>query len=77
VVRPYVPGEPSYVQVKNMTDTVTLRASADGREVETEIGFSTDTPITVELGETWSPAELLVLLLLALTLLFFYKKRKA
>jgi hypothetical protein len=77
VVWPYVPGEPSYVKVNNMTDTVTLRASANGREVETEIGFSTDTPITVELGEIWSPAEILVLMLLALTLLFFYRERKA
>ncbi len=77
VVRPYVPGEPSYIQVKNMTDTVTLKASAGGRDVETEIGFDTDTPIVVEVGETWSPTDLLVLLLVASILLFFYMKRKA
>jgi len=77
VVRPYVPGEPSYVQVKNMTDTVTLKALTDGREVETEIGFDTDAPILVELGERWSPADLLVLMLVASILLFFYWGRKA
>jgi hypothetical protein len=76
VVWPYVPGEPSYVQVKNITDTVTLKASAGGMEVETEIGFDTDTPIVVEVGEAWSPADLLVLLLAASILLLLYWGRR-
>jgi len=45
LVRPYVPGGPSVVDLKNMTETLALIA-IDGRDpVEEEIGLFTDTPI--------------------------------
>ncbi|MDH5791495.1 MAG: hypothetical protein OEZ44_04860 [Candidatus Bathyarchaeota archaeon] len=55
IVQPYVPGQPSVIDVYNMTETLTLTATTPHSYGETKVGLLTDTPIRLTL--TLSPSE--------------------
>jgi hypothetical protein len=75
---PYVPGEPSAIDLFNMTDTFTLVATSPGASAETRVGLLTDTPILLELeagappgeGSTLTSAILLAVALVAALILW-------
>ncbi len=57
LVLPYIPGEPSTIDLFNMTDTFTLIATTQGASTETRVGLLTDTPILLELEPSVLPGE--------------------
>lgn len=57
LVLPYVPGEPSAIDLFNMTDTFTLVVTSPGASAETRVGLLTDTPILLELKAGVPPGE--------------------
>ena len=71
LVLPYIPGEPSVIDLFNMTDTFTLVATSPGASTETRVGLLTDTPILLKLEPSALPgveSTLTAMILLAVTL---------
>ena len=57
LIQPYIPGEPSAIDLFNMTDTFTLVVTTPGASAETRVGLLTSTPILLELEAGASPGE--------------------
>jgi hypothetical protein len=78
LIQPYIPGEPSAIDLFNMTDTFTLVVTTPGASAETRVGLLTSTPILLELeagappgeGSTLTSAILLAVALVAALILW-------
>jgi hypothetical protein len=83
LVLPYIPGEPSAIDLFNMTDTFTLVATTQGMSAETRVGLLIDTPILLELEPSTHPGEespftsaILLAVVLVVTLILWTRFRR-